>query len=230
MADNFFEGKRLYKLGRYRQALFEFLKVSEEPLEDTNLSYYVGLCYSKISDWDNALLYLESIVNSDDNILRIYQGRMILSYIYTITGRSKLAEFELNKLINDGFESPQVYSNYSYIYFENGNTDKSVEYLRKALEIDPNNANAMNSLGYILAEKEIDLEMALEYCKKALKHNPDSAAYLDSLGWAYYRVGKNDESRHYLKRAFDASPDNKLIALHLRTVIDKIDEIRKGSL
>ena len=230
MADRFLEGRQLYKLKKYRQALSEFLKVSDDPLEDPDLSYYLGLCYSKIEEWDDALLYLEQVVNSHDNILRIYQSRMILSYIYTITGRVKLAEFELNKLLKEGFESPQVYSNFSYIYFEIGKVDRSVEFLYKALELDPDNVNAMNSIGYILADKSIDVAKALEFCRKAVKDNPENPAYLDSLGWAYYRSGQHEEARHYLKRAFDLSGGSKVISAHLRTVLDEIDKNRRRNI
>ena len=230
MADRFLEGRQLYKLGKYRQALSEFLRVSDEPLEDPDLSYYLGLCYSKIQEWDDALLYLEQVVNSHDNILRIYQSRMILSYIYTITGRIKLAEFELNKLIEEGFESPQVFSNFSYIYYEAGKTELSIEYLYKALDLDPDNANALNSLGYILSDRNIDPGRGIEFCKKAVKAKPENPAYLDSLGWAFFRSGQNDEARHYLKRAFELANGNKTISAHLRAVLDEIERINKARL
>lgn len=230
MTDRFFEAKQLYKLGKFRQALSEFLKVSDEPLENPDLSYYLGLCYSKVDEWDDALLYLEQVVNSHDDILRIYQSRMILSYIYTITGRIKLAEFELNKLIEEGFESPQVYSNYSYIYYESGKVEKSIEYLYLALDLDPDNSNALNSIGYILADRGIDADKAVEYCRRAVKAKPENPSYLDSLGWAFFKAGQNDEARHYLKRAFDFSSNNKTIAAHLRTVIDEVDRINKAKL
>ena len=230
MADRFLEGRQLFKQGKYRQALSEFLKVSERPMDDPDLSYYLGLCYSKIEEWDDALLYLEQVVNSHDNILRIYQSRMILSYIYTITGRVKLAEFELKKLLEDGFESPQVFSNYSYIYYDAGKIEKSIEYLYKALDLDSENANALNSIGYILAEKDIDPAKAIDFCQQALKKQPENAAYLDSLGWAFYKYGDFDEARHYLKRAFDQSSGNKTIASHLRKVIDEIERLRKDNL
>lgn len=227
MADHFQEGKQLYKNQKYRQAISSFLKVSDTPLELPDLSYYMGLCYAKIEDWDEALLYLESVVNNHDNILRIYQSRMILSYIYTVTGRIKLAEFELKKLLDEGFESPQVYANYSYIYFEAGKIEKAVDSLNKAIELDSANANALNSLGYILADKKLDIDQAIDYCRKAVKLNPENPAYLDSLGWAFFRAGKNDEARHYLKRAFELAGSNKTISAHLRTVLDDIERKKK---
>jgi len=230
MADRFFDAKQLYKLGKFRQALSEFLKVSDEPLDNPDLSYYLGLCYSKIEEWDDALLFLEQVVNSHDDILRIYQSRMILSYIYTITGRIKLAEFELNKLIEEGFESPQVYSNYSYIYYETGKVEKSIEYLYLALDLDPDNSNALNSIGYILADRGIDSDKAVEYCLKAVKSKPENPSYLDSLGWSFFKSGQNEEARHYLKRAFDLAVGNKTIAAHLRTVIDEIERINRAKL
>ena len=163
------EGIRLFHSNRYELALREFLNVKDSPAENLELSYYLGLCYTKLKQFDDALLYLEQVVTSHSNLFRVYQSRMILAYIYTITERFKLAQFELNKILEAGFESPQVYCAYGYVLYNQNNVEKSVVYLKKALELDPDNATAQNSLGYILAEEEMDLQEALNYCKNAVR-------------------------------------------------------------
>lgn len=213
------EAIRLYKSNRFELALRELLAIEESPAENLELSYYLGLCYTKLGQYDEALLYLEQVVTSHSNLFRIYQSRMVLSYIYTVTDRYKLAQFELNKLVDAGFESPQVYSAYGYILYAQNQVEKSIEYLKKALSLDPDNANAQNSLGYILAEEEINLEEALGYCKTAVRLKPENPAYLDSLGWTYYRLGKVDEAAGYLKKANSLAGGNKTIASHLREVL-----------
>ncbi len=221
MTRDFFEaGIKLYRAKRYQNALEEFLQVDSDPAEDVDLSYYIGLCYANLEMYEKALLYLEQVVTSHTDILLIYQCRLLLSYIYAITGRFKLAEFELDELIKVGFESPQVYSILSYTMNAQNNVDRSLEYLEKALDIEPENPNLLNSKGYITADRNRDIDEALVYCKKAVRLKNDHPAYLDSLGWAYYKAGKLEEARVYLRRAYALASGNKIIAKHLKTVLE----------
>jgi tetratricopeptide (TPR) repeat protein len=212
-------GIRLYNTHRFEQALREFQSVDADPSTNPELGYYLGLCYTQLERYDEALLYLEQVVTTSDNLVQIYQSRMILSYIYTITSRHRLAEFELKSLLDAGFESAQVYAAYGYVAFVLGNTDESLEYLQKALTLDPRNANALNSMGFILAEKNIDPEGAISYCKNAVQLRPENAAYLDSLGWAYYKTGNFDEAKNYLRKALSISGGNKEIANHMKAAL-----------
>ena len=134
------KGKSLYKRKRYELALVEFRSLGDEPSENLELSYYLGLCYTKLEQYEEALLYLEQVVTNHTNLILIYQSRMILSYIYIITGRFRLAEFELNQLVESGFESAQVFSAYGYVEYSLSRIDESLNYFQKALTIDPDNA------------------------------------------------------------------------------------------
>ncbi len=221
MSDYLKVGKRYLELKNYRSALEEFLLVNEDPSNSPDLSYYLGICYTNLEQYDKALLYLEQVVTSHTDILLIYQCRLILSYIYSITGRYKLAEFELRELIDAGFESAQIYGTFSYITYSQKLVDRSLEYLRKAAELEPDNPNVLNSLGYILANEGIDSEESILSCRKAVRIKNDYPAYLDSLGWAYFKAGKNTEALVYLRKAFTLSSHNKIITAHIRSVIDE---------
>src|SRR6266478_902297 len=83
-----------------------------------------------------------------------------------------------------------------YIYFLRGSTyerqkkyEPAEDMFRKVLAVDPQNATALNYLGYMLADRGVKLEEALGFIKKAVDLDPANGAYLDSLGWAYYRLG-----------------------------------------
>ena len=58
---------------------------------------------------------------------------------------------------------------------------------RKVLAVNPDNDNALNYLGYMLADRNIRLDEARDMILKALSREPNSGAYLDSLGWVYFR-------------------------------------------
>lgn len=219
MSDYLKIGLRFLNLKNYRSALEEFLLVEEDPSEFLDLSYYLGICYTNLEKYDKALLYLEQVVTNHVDILMVYQCRLILSYIYSITGRFKLAEFELKELIDSGFESAQIYGNLSYISYSQKFIDKSLEYLEKAKEIEPDNPNILNSLGYILANEDMDLDKSISFCKRAVKLKRDYPAYLDSLGWAYFKAGKINEALLYLRKALSLAGSDKVIASHLKAVM-----------
>ena len=215
------EGIRLYRLKRWDIALVELLAVNTErfsPEDNLELAYYLGLCYTKLERYDDALLYLEQVVTSGHDVLRTYQCRMTLAYIYVITKRSKMAEFELRRLASSGFESAQLYTTLAYAAWSQKRFKQSVDYYEKALDLDDNNTTALNGLGFILVDSDIDLLRGLRCCKKAVDLKPQNPAYLDSLGWAYFKNGELLEARTWLRRAMDAAPERKEIKEHFKTV------------
>lgn len=214
------QGIELYGSGKYQLAVEKLLNSGEDPAKNPAVSYYLGLSYTKLEKYDDALLYLEQVVTSSDNILHIYQCRMILGFIYTITERYELAKFEFNELIKGGYESPQSYAALGYIAFVQKKPRRSVEFFEKALDLDPENVNAQNSLGYTLADLELELSRAETLCKRAVKSQPKNPAYFDSLGWVMFRLGKYEEAKSLLRKALDLAGNNKTIAGHLRAVID----------
>ncbi|MDR2398616.1 MAG: tetratricopeptide repeat protein [Spirochaetaceae bacterium] len=199
------EGIRLFKLKRWDMALRIFQQLESNTEEDsylsTEIAYYLGLCYTKLGRFDDALFWLEQVVKAESNIMRVYQCRLTLAYIYVITERAKMAEFELDRLSEIGFESVQLYTVLAYSACSEQQYQKAVELYAKALQLDNTNATAMNGLGYILVDKALNVEQGLVLCKKAVDLNPDNAAYLDSLGWAYFKHGDTGEAKAWLRRA-----------------------------
>ncbi len=90
--------------------------------------------------------------------------------------------------------------------------------LQRILERDPDHADALNALGYTLADRTERYEDALGYIQRALRLKPDSAAVLDSMGWVHYRMGNHQEALRYLWRAMELMPDSE-IAAHLGEVL-----------
>ncbi len=101
--------------------------------------------------------------------------------------------------------------------------------LRQILKLDANNVSALNSLGYILADRTQRYEEAHTLLDKALRLKPDDPAIMDSMGWLYYRLGKYPDALNQLRNAFAAGP-NPEIAAHLGEilwVIGERDEARR---
>ncbi|MES9832287.1 MAG: tetratricopeptide repeat protein [Candidatus Thiodiazotropha sp. DIVDIV] len=90
--------------------------------------------------------------------------------------------------------------------------------LRKILATQPQHADALNALGYTLADQTDRLEEAKEYIQKALSLKPDNPAVLDSIGWVEYRLGNYETALAHLEKAAEISPDAE-IASHLGEVL-----------
>jgi tetratricopeptide (TPR) repeat protein len=94
------------------------------------------------------------------------------------------------------------------VYFMRGamyerikNYDGAEAEFRKVLELNPDNASALNYLGYMYADRGVRLDEAQKLISRALELEPENGAYLDSLGWVYYRENKLDEAERALVRA-----------------------------
>jgi len=96
--------------------------------------------------------------------------------------------------------------------------DAAVHDLRRVLELKPDDANAMNALGYTLADRTDRQAEALALINKALELKPDEPAILDSMGWVQYRMGNLSAAVEQLRNAFGKQPDAE-IAAHLGEVL-----------
>jgi tetratricopeptide (TPR) repeat protein len=90
--------------------------------------------------------------------------------------------------------------------------------LRLVLQQEPENAQALNALGYTLADRTERYDEALELIQRALALKPDDPFILDSMGWVQYRLGNNGEAIKYLKQALSIRNDAEISA-HLGEVL-----------
>lgn len=90
--------------------------------------------------------------------------------------------------------------------------------LRFILEREPDNAMALNALGYTLADRTTRYAEAKQLIEQAHQLNPQDPAILDSLGWVNYRMGNLDEAERFLRLALEEFPDHE-VAAHLGEVL-----------
>lgn len=96
-------------------------------------------------------------------------------------------------------------------------------YLRRAIKLKPDEPHGYNALGYSLADRNLRLQEAYELIAQALKLAPEDAYIKDSMGWVYFRMGKLDEARSYLERAWNSRPHAE-VGAHLGEVLWMLGE------
>ena len=201
-------GQKSLNAGDLKTALKEFLEASNLDPENPEVNYYIGVTYTRMEEYEMGSDYLEKVIASEMTYINKVHARMILGYIYTIRDEYEKALALFKGIVKSGFTSAQAYAAIGYIMDRMGD-----------LEIDPKNANAHNSLGYIFSQANLNLEEALKECKMAVSIDKNNPAYLDSLGWVYYKLGRLKQAKIYLNKALKMTPANKEIRAHLQTVL-----------
>ena len=106
--------------------------------------------------------------------------------------------------------------------------DEAVADFKRVLEIEPDNADALNYLGYTWVDRNENLTEAFEMIRKAVRLEPQSGAIVDSLGWAHYKLGQYEQARVQLEKAVSLSPSSATIIDHLGDVYWKLGRFREA--
>jgi tetratricopeptide (TPR) repeat protein len=109
-----------------------------------------------------------------------------------------------------------------------GQFQEAVATFRQLLAKEPDNASALNYLGYMFADRGENLQEAKELIEKAVALDPLSGAYLDSLGWVYFRLGDLDRAEKHLTQALALEPFDPTVHEHLGDLYRARGEVAKA--
>lgn len=116
----------------------------------------------------------------------------------------------------------------AFTWFELGSSfernkqiDSAVTIFKKVLKLRPDDPSTLNYLGYMWAEKGINLDTAKSYLEIALDMDPENGAFLDSYAWVYYQLGQYDSAETYINRALEKINDDPILYHHLGDILMK---------
>lgn len=132
--------------------------------------------------------------------------------------RDAQAEQVLQQAITRYPDDPNLLYTRAMLAEKRGDLKQMEQDLRAIISREPENAMALNALGYTLADRTTRYAEAKTLIDKAYALNPDDPAVLDSLGWVNYRLGNLDEAERALRLALERFPDHE-VAAHLGEVL-----------
>jgi len=106
--------------------------------------------------------------------------------------------------------------------------DRAVAVFENLIEISPDNSQALNYLGYMLADRGVRLDYARELILRALEIMPENGAFLDSHGWVLYRMGQYEKALAELMRAYRYLDSDPVILEHIGDVHAALGETDKA--
>lgn len=105
-----------------------------------------------------------------------------------------------------------------------GDVNKAMDYFKKALQLDPNQAVAANNLAFLMVQNDQNADVALSYAQTARRLLPNSPDTADTLAWVYYHKGTYALARDLLEDAVKAEPNNPEIHYHLGMTYSKLGD------
>lgn len=133
-------------------------------------------------------------------------------------GEHRRAFAELQRARQYYPNNADVYAQLGLLREQTGDLTGAERTYRRAIELDPDHANALNNLAYLLAAKMSSPSAALPYAQRAHKLAPHVAPVLDTLGWTYHLLGRHREALPLLEDAARRAPDDREIRSHLAQV------------
>jgi Flp pilus assembly protein TadD len=103
----------------------------------------------------------------------------------------------------------------------NGNRTEARRAYRATLDLDPDNAIAMNNLAFLLAESESDLDEALQLAERAMALMPDAIEIADTAGWVHLKRGETAAAIALFARAVSKEPNDEGFRDHLLLALER---------
>lgn len=180
----------------------------------------LGLTLAQTGKVDEAREHLKSLLASDPKDIRSY-----LAY------GSVLSDAKDYKAMADNYDKavetlgPVAKRGDWAVYFQRGiayerlkEWDQAEPNFKKALELNPEQPQVLNYLGYSWVDKNLNLDDAMDMIRRAVELRPNDGYIVDSLGWAHYRLGQFDEAVVELERAIELRAGDPTINDHLGDV------------
>jgi tetratricopeptide (TPR) repeat protein len=198
------------KPGDARDLLQAALKHKTAP--DRGLLYLLAQAQRQLKDTAGAASTAQTLTAAfPDDPRVLYLNAQLLDD----AGRKAEAITAFQDLIKRAPEDASLVYQYANLLEKGGRVADAERALRDLLARDPLDANALNSLGYMFAERGERLEEAVDLVQRALKVEPANPSFLDSLGWAYYQQGKLDLADPHLSQAAGKLPQSSAVQDHL---------------
>jgi len=215
MQASFYLGRIEAKAGNIDQALVWFDKVTSGPLVFEASINAVGLLIDT-KRYDDALRRLLSLKKKFPR----QQLRLLLmeAELYNEQKQYQKAFDLLTAALRENPQQKELLYTRALIAERMDRLDIMEADLRKILQKHPDDANALNALGYTLADRTDRYAEAQRYLHRAIELQPDEAVIIDSYGWLQFKRGNLQEALSYLRRAYDKLKEAE-IAAHLVKVL-----------
>jgi tetratricopeptide (TPR) repeat protein len=201
---------------RYEQSLAELQLIGKDADEYEDAVILQVRILRFLDRTVQAVDLLEKAIQDDEG--RTPDMYVMLAALYQLQEKTELGKSTFNRALSAFPGDNELLYEYGLYLDTVGSKDEAMSIMQEVIKRQPEHGEALNYVGYFLADKNIHLDKALRYIKRAVSLNPENGYMRDSLGWVYYRMGKNEEARQALEEAVKLYGEDPIIFEHLGDV------------
>lgn len=222
---NFFTALAYENLQQWTKALSYYQKVGPSHSQYKKAGLSIALIYKEMGQYDIAVNFLENRLKASPKDIDI------ITYLSSFYEKQKQYDNGL-KLLEKGIEySPKntaLMFRLGALQDKAGLKQKALDTMAAIIEIDQDDASALNYLGYSYAEMGVKLDQALALIQRANTLRPDDGYITDSLGWVYFVRGDFENAVIHLEKAAQITNFETIIADHLGDAYEKSGLLKKA--
>lgn len=206
----------VYQEGKaYDKAIQVLSQVDSNSSSFADAAVHIGFLHKLKGDNKQALRWIDRAIEQNSQVAQYYTFKA--SVLDDLKQPSDAVA-----VLNEGLEkNPPFALDEKYLYYlgslqeKNGDQQKALDTMKRLLEVNPNNANALNYIGYTLASRGENMRAAESMVRRALAIKPRDGFIQDSLGYILLKKGQTKEATRELEKAYALRPDEPVILEHL---------------
>jgi tetratricopeptide (TPR) repeat protein len=227
-ADNvrFYLGAVYEEQKKYDAAMLEFKKMTADSTFYKEAMVHIGFLYKEQNRLKEGAEFSKKLLVKNPDVMEFYD--MYASFFEAQKDYKKALGVIADGLKKFPGDEKLLYFE-GALYDKTGDRDHGIQDMKKILDANPNNAHALNFLGYTYADGGEHLDEAEKLINKALTLRPNDGYIEDSLGWLYFKKGKVDDAVSTLQKAAAIQPEEPIILEHLGDVYNQKKDYGKAA-
>ncbi len=195
----YLHGALIYEAGQDKSRALDYLtQLTEDDEHYKNALEIITYIYLEQNEFETALEYIKKL----QDLAPDTKNYKVLEYqTYMFQEKYEQAYEALYAFLKEYPEDIPAKYRFAYTCFHLDEKEKAMQIMLEILELDPNNYEALNFVGYSLVEQNKDLKRAEEYLLKADSLHPKQGYINDSLAWLYYMKGDYKSALDYIEKA-----------------------------
>ena len=212
------------RAGKVKEAKGQILPVIRTNPDSWQAHYLLGLVYSSEHATILSARQFEQVLllKADDPAVTS-EINLELGQSYYVQGQYAKAIRKINGVLEDDPQDVAALFLLGSLYTDMHNHPKAMLLFRQVVQLEPDNSEALNALGYVYAEDDIHLDEAVGMIKRAIVIDPSNGAYYDTLGWAYFKKGMLEASLANLLKAVTLTK-NDILFDHIAQVYETLKQ------
>lgn len=206
-----------FQEGQYEEVLHDLQKIDPESVEDYEDALILQIrTLLELGEHEQAIEILEQALKENKEFSTdIY---LLLAGIYQALDQEEVCLKIFHQALEVHPKDEELFYEYGLFLAYTDKQKSALKVMQDLLHLNPDHPGALNYIGYIWADKNINLNKAFLYLSRAKDLLPENASVQDSLGWLYYRLGKLDEAQQWIQQAAELAPKDPAILDHLAEV------------